>query len=385
MRFLIALSLSLLALFLFLFNSIKTINEGYVGVCYSYGKLTDIILEPGLQFVWLFWFPFDYIGPFPVHKYITSVHEIQITIQTDSIINVPCGTSSGINIIFPIIEVVNQLQKEYVYETVKNYGVNYDDPLIFKKINHEMLQYCSNNTLQQVFIDNFPVLDEFLIKTLQESINTNAKGVTIRSIRLSKPQIPKEFDDIFKTLAIKQAEIRKGLTEQERELQIIDMENKKAIERLNANQNQTIVRLEADRRNKLAEIESNKTLELAHIQALLEKEVARIEADKTKKIGEINSQIAINNKTFEQNILSKKFQYENQIKENEIYMLKHKGQSDAEYYANMKHAEYQKQLLTKEYVMLETSRNLANNTKIYYGNSLPKFLQPAFFNFSDAL
>ena len=34
--------------------------------------------------------------------------------------------------------------------------------------------------------------------------------------------------------------------------------------------------------------------------------------------------------------------------------------------------------------MLETSRNLANNTKIYYENSLLKFLQPAFFNFTDA-
>ena len=40
--------------------------------------------------------------------------------------NIPCGTSGGVMIKFGKIEVVNQLDKRYVLETVKNYTGEYD-------------------------------------------------------------------------------------------------------------------------------------------------------------------------------------------------------------------------------------------------------------------
>ena len=75
--------------------------------------------EPG----WNFMFPF-----------ITTVENVQVTVQTDKVNNVPCGTSGGVNVMFAEIEVVNRLKKQLAQETVKNYTVNYDKTWIFDKI-----------------------------------------------------------------------------------------------------------------------------------------------------------------------------------------------------------------------------------------------------------
>ena len=39
-----------------------------------------------------------------------------------------------------------------VYEIVKNYTADYDKTLIYNKIHHELNQFCSVHTLQEVFI-----------------------------------------------------------------------------------------------------------------------------------------------------------------------------------------------------------------------------------------
>jgi hypothetical protein len=89
--------------------------------------------------------------------------------------------------------VVNRLRKELVYETVKNYTVNYDKTWIFDKIHHEVNQFCSKSTLQQVFIDEFDNLDEQLMERLQKDCDIWAPGIQIIAIRVSKPNIPKSL------------------------------------------------------------------------------------------------------------------------------------------------------------------------------------------------
>ena len=86
---------------------------------------------------------------------------------------------------------VNRLRKELVYETVKNYTVNYDKTWIFDKIHHEVNQFCSKSSLQQVFIDDFDNLDEQLMERLQKDCDIWAPGIQIIAIRVSKPNIPK--------------------------------------------------------------------------------------------------------------------------------------------------------------------------------------------------
>ena len=85
--------------------------------------------------------------------------EMKVSIQNDVVINIPCGTSNGTLVYFDKVEVVNKLKKEYVYDTVLNYTEDYEKFWITDKLHHEINQFCSSHTLQEVLIDKFNVLD----------------------------------------------------------------------------------------------------------------------------------------------------------------------------------------------------------------------------------
>lgn len=42
-----------------------------------------------------------------------------------------------------------------VLDIVRNYTVDYDAPLIYNKVHHEVNQFCSVHSLQEVYIDLF--------------------------------------------------------------------------------------------------------------------------------------------------------------------------------------------------------------------------------------
>lgn len=82
------------------------VKEGYVGIYKKFGVLQQKLTEPGFHFR----LPF-------IEEFI----EMKISIQTDTVNNVPCGTSNGTLVYFDKIEVVNKLRKDQVFQTVLNY------------------------------------------------------------------------------------------------------------------------------------------------------------------------------------------------------------------------------------------------------------------------
>ena len=62
-----------------------------------------------------------------------------MTIQTDKVTNIPCGTSGGVMLMFDKVEVVNRLKRELAYETIKNYTIDYDKTWIFDKIQYKSI------------------------------------------------------------------------------------------------------------------------------------------------------------------------------------------------------------------------------------------------------
>merc|ERR1712060_996466 len=94
--------------------------------------------------------------------------EIQTTVQTDSVSNIPCGTSGGVVITFAKVEVVNRLHKALARETVSNYTIAYDKLWIFDKVHHEINRFCSNHTLHEVAITQFDQIDDTLVSALSE-------------------------------------------------------------------------------------------------------------------------------------------------------------------------------------------------------------------------
>ena len=110
--------------------SLHRIEEGHVGVYFRGGAMLQSMSTPG----------FHMMIPF-----LTVVRNIQTTLQTDEVKNVPCGTSGGVMIYFDRIEVVNVLQNVAVFDIVKNYTADYDKPLIFDKVSPAVWCYRRYN------------------------------------------------------------------------------------------------------------------------------------------------------------------------------------------------------------------------------------------------
>merc|ERR1719187_1081604 len=161
--------------------------------------------------------------------FITTYRSIQTTLQTDEVKNVPCGTSGGVMIYFDRIEVVNVLQHNAVYEIVKNYTADYDKALIFNKVHHELNQFCSGHTLQEVYIELFDQIDENLKNALQADLLEMAPGLKVHSVRVTKPKIP---EAIRKNYELMEAEKTKLLISTQRQKVIekdAETERKKAV------------------------------------------------------------------------------------------------------------------------------------------------------------
>jgi hypothetical protein len=149
--------------------------------------------------------------------------------QTDEVKNIPCGTSGGVVIYFDKIEVVNLLNADQVHSIVKNFTADYDKTLIFNKIHHELNQFCSIHTLQEVYIDLFSDIDEYLKTALSQDLSVMAPGLHINTVRVTKPKIP---ETIRKNYELMEAEKTKLLISEQHQKVVekeAETERKKAI------------------------------------------------------------------------------------------------------------------------------------------------------------
>ncbi|XP_040873329.1 erlin-2-B isoform X2 [Glycine max] len=288
-------------------NSLSILHqvpEGHVGVYWRGGALLKTITEPG----------FHLKMPF-----ITQYEPVQVTLQTDMVIDIPCGTKGGVMISFGKIEVVNQLHKEFVFETLLNYGVHYDKTWIYDKIHHEINQFCSSHSLQQVYIDVFDQIDEKMKDALQVDCTRYAPGIEILSVRVTKPTIPESIRRNFEQM------------EEERTKVLIAIEKQKVSEK------------EAETMKKMAISEAEKNANVSKI--LMEQKL--LEKDSARRQEEI---------------------------ENAMYLAREKSLADADFYRVIKEAEANRLKLTPEFLQLKFIQAIANNTKIFFGDKVPNMI-----------
>lgn len=288
-------------------NSLSILHqvpEGHVGVYWRGGALLKTITEPGFHL------------KLPL---ITQFEPIQVTLQTDQVKDIPCGTKGGVMINFEKIEVVNRLKKEYVYETLLNYGVQYDNTWIYDKIHHEINQFCSAHSLQQVYIDMFDQIDEKMKDALQGDCTRYAPGIEIISVRVTKPAIPATIRRNFEQM------------EEERTKVLIAMEKQKVAEK------------EAETQKKMAITEAEKN---AHVSKII-MEQRLMEKDSSRRQEEI---------------------------ENQMYLAREKSLADANFYRVMKEAEANKLKLTPQFLELKFIESISNNSKIFFGNKIPNMV-----------
>ncbi|XP_054826517.1 erlin-1-like [Eublepharis macularius] len=300
-----------LLLLLLLGAALHQVPEGHLAVYYRGGALLPSLSGPG----------FRLLLPF-----LTAHRAVQTTLQTDEVKNVPCGTSGGVMIYIDRIEVVNFLAPHAVYNIVRNYTADYDKALIFNKIHHELNQFCSAHTLQEVYIELFDQIDDNLKLALQEDLNVMAPGLTIQAVRVTKPKIPEAIRRNFE------------LVETEKTKLLIAAEKQKVVE-------------------KEAETERRKAL---------------IEAEKAAQV----SKIRYHQKVMESLIRKRIYELEDAA-----FLAREKAKADAKYYTAQKAADSNKMKLTPAYLELVKYQAIATNSKLYFGSSLPPslFLGPCAF------
>lgn len=275
-----------------------------MGVYWRGGALLKTITDPGFHL------------KLPL---ITQFVAVQVTLQTDQVRDIPCGTKGGVMINFEKIEVVNRLRKEYVYDTLVNYGVNYDNIWIYDKIHHEINQFCSSHSLQQVYIDVFDQIDETMKDALQGDCTRYAPGIEIVSVRVTKPTIPNSIRKNFEDMEVERTKV------------LIAVESQRVVEK------------EAETKKKMAISEAEKNANVSRIlmeQKLMEKESSRRQ----------------------------------QEIDNHIYLAREKSLADANYYRVLKEAEANKLKLTPQFLELKFIEAIADNTKIFFGDKVPNMI-----------
>merc|ERR1712029_144323 len=123
--------------------------------------------------------------------------------------------------------------------------------LIFNKVHHELNQFCSGHSLQEVYIDLFDQIDENLKNALQNDLLEMAPGLKVHAVRVTKPKIPEAIRKNYE------------LMESEKTKLLISTQRQKVIEK------------DAETERKKAVIEAEKEAQVAKIkyeQNILEKE-----------------------------------------------------------------------------------------------------------------
>eukprot|EP00455_Lapot_gusevi_P013290 TRINITY_DN16445_c0_g2_i1.p2 TRINITY_DN16445_c0_g2~~TRINITY_DN16445_c0_g2_i1.p2 ORF type:complete len:340 (-),score=91.14 TRINITY_DN16445_c0_g2_i1:1102-2121(-) len=280
------------------------IREGHVGVYWRGGALLNEITDPGfhLKLPWL-----------------TSVSQIQITLQTDRVTDIPCGTSNGVTIIFDRIEVVNRLSRDHVIDVIRQYGVNYDSIWIFDRIHHLINQFCSAHTLQEVYIDLFSTLDERLTEELQRDCDKWNTGIQIIAARVTKPRIPESVRKNYEMVEVEKAKVR------------VAAERQKVVEK----------------------------------EAETERLKATIEATKTADVSKIN---------MDRELLVKKARQKIELIEDQMHLDRQKKRAESALYKQKRVSEANELKLSSGFIQLETFRLLESRPKVFFGKSLASVL-----------
>ncbi|KAF6157212.1 hypothetical protein GIB67_041673 [Kingdonia uniflora] len=158
---------------------------------------------------------------------------------------------------------------------------------IYDKIHHEINQFCSAQSLRQVYIDMFDQIDEKMKDALQVDCTRYAPGIEILSVRVTKPTIPASIKHNFEQM------------EKESTKVLIAMER------------QMVAEKEAETQKKISLAEAEMNAQVSKI--LMEQKL--MEKDSSKRQQEI---------------------------ENHMYMAREKSLTDADFYKVMKEAEANK-------------------------------------------
>jgi len=290
------------------------VEEGHRGLYYTLGALSTTVTEPGLHLRF----------PPPIQTAI----QVHVRPEVDTVRNLQCTAKDGTQIEFPAIDVGNTLPPGRAHDIVKKYGANYDKFLVYDQVKALVNTICATYTSHELKIEKYSLIDDDLKEGLEEIQNRLGTGLTIDSVRINEVRLPHALQAAYEQQATNRAEKKAA----EEAFKRIEQENKNiALERRGRNE---IERLKAAEEDKIL---------IATAEAKL-----GIKSREAKARNEIELAAAKNAA--------------------EIERVAAKAKADA---ARMM-AEANKLLHTPEFLQLQAYLALMNNTKILFGNDIPK-------------
>jgi len=277
--------------------SLHTIEEGNIGIYYRQGALEDYHTTPGLN---------------TMAPWITTVHQIKIRPQTETMPDVSTVTRDGIEIKFEGIQVLSSVNESQIVRLVKSFGLEYKRALVFDRISEELRLFCANNTIDNVYNELYLDIVAHVKANVEDSIKRlGDNGMKIHNLVIPKPKIPEDIKANYQAVKVQWTKQLVATQEQKTQKILKETENIKA-------------KLDAEREKDVTKIQ-------------LEKEL--LKKQKEKERNDIEIQITKDTK---------------------------QNAADLAAYQKKKQAEANKELYSPEYIKLELAKSLVNNTKFYF-------------------
>ncbi|CAD7695088.1 unnamed protein product [Ostreobium quekettii] len=286
-------------------TSLHVVPQGHVCLYFRFGMLMPRISEPGMRM------------RLPV---VDVCEYISFRMQALPVGNLSCTTRGGTSVLFDRTEVLFQLEKSRIHETVLNYGTKYYLTMIKDKLRQEIGVLCSKLTLQELYMEKTFELPTLLQDVLTSYFAENAPGIVHLGVHISGPIIPDRLRQQFEAL---------------------DEERTKV--------------LIAQEKVKVQELELEMLKRKAVTEAEIEVEKGEIVTQRWRAQGDV---------TREQHAL-----------ENEIFLSQEKAKAEALRIRGEAEAKVNSMKLTPEYLQLAALQALGSNSKWFLGHNWTSVLQ----------
>jgi len=244
--------------------------------------------------------------------FVTSVKQVLIRSETDTLGGVEAITRDGIQISFDQVQVISRVRQDKVVKLVRKYGANFKKPLVFDRVREDIRIFCANNSIDDVYNTRFlDIVEEVKFSIIDSIHRLGEDGIEILNLVIPKPDIPQDISNNYKQVKVQWTE--QLVASQQQKTEAIKKETEQLVAIADANRKKSVLQI---------------TIEEKMLEREGERNVSRI-------TNEIQKERA----------------------ENIANIEKYKVESAAE--AN-------RALYTKEYIQLNLAKALSNNTKFYF-------------------
>lgn len=174
---------------------VAMIPAGHTGVVTTFGKVSDTVLQEGLNIV----MPWQ-----QVHKINNQITKLEVSTQ---------AFSKDLQTVSTVVAVEFRVDKSKSYSIYKEVGENYKDVLITPAVN-EVLKSISSKYTAEESVTNRAVISEGIVEELNKKLNSI--GITIADVNIIDFDFSEAYISAIENKQVAEQELLKAKTEAEK-------------------------------------------------------------------------------------------------------------------------------------------------------------------------